>query len=111
MSQLLMRPRGIMKEFPRIGNGAYYFIPEHSPTRYLVHHDLDMIIWNRPGKSWIADARGLLDSFPSERQIWHVDLPIPWYHRFLWKYDVGFIVFRFCRVLFSFEFFRWLQTS
>merc|ERR1711970_354170 len=93
-----------MFEHPAIGNSVYYFMPDHSPTRYLVHYDLDIFAWVRPGKSWVADARNLIKSFPRDRKVWHVKLNIPWFYKFVWEHDVGSMIYRSLRLAFSIPF-------
>lgn len=38
------------------GNLVYVFMIDQAKTKYLVHFDLDVIMYSAPGYSWVADA-------------------------------------------------------
>lgn len=46
------------------GNLVYFFMLDTCPTRYLVHYDLDMVMWSSPGYSWVREGVQLLSQDP-----------------------------------------------
>lgn len=42
------------------GNLVYYFMLDQCPTQYLVHYDLDMVMWSAPSYSWVREGVKLL---------------------------------------------------
>ena len=43
---------------------AYWAALELPRTRFVLHYDADMLLWQAPGFSWVEEARGLLPSQP-----------------------------------------------
>ncbi|CAE8741549.1 unnamed protein product [Polarella glacialis] len=95
---------GRMMAYPRIGNMIYYAMPEVCPTRYLVHYDLDIVSWSRPGQSWISKALQLFQHFEKlERKVWYISPSTPWYFKYLGQFDWNFLLYRCIRAFLSLE--------
>eukprot|EP00746_Dinoflagellata_sp_MGD_P010055 gnl/MRDRNA2_/MRDRNA2_120640_c0_seq1.p1 gnl/MRDRNA2_/MRDRNA2_120640_c0~~gnl/MRDRNA2_/MRDRNA2_120640_c0_seq1.p1 ORF type:complete len:331 (-),score=35.12 gnl/MRDRNA2_/MRDRNA2_120640_c0_seq1:93-1085(-) len=60
----------------RKGRLVYFFMLDWSPTRYVVHYDLDIALWSKPGYSWISAGLQILSS---NAQVLEVQPPLPNY--------------------------------
>lgn len=59
------------------GRLVYFFMLDWSPTRYVVHYDLDIALWAKPGYSWISAGVQILQN---NERILEVQPPLPDYN-------------------------------
>jgi len=97
-----------MRNFENIGNAVYYYMVETCRTKYLVHYDLDVHVWHRPGRSWVADGRRILES---SKDIWILTPPSPFYHHMVARFDFGGVLFRVLRVFFGWRFVEFMGSD
>lgn len=60
----------------RKGRLVYFFMLDWSSTRYVVHYDLDIALWEKPGYSWISAGLQILRN---NKQVLEVQPPLPRY--------------------------------
>ena len=75
------------KKFDRIGNHVYYWMPQECKTRFLLHFDLDVLLYARPGFSFPRVAMDVLRVAPE--RVWYVHPSYPWYHMVVEPWDLG----------------------
>jgi hypothetical protein len=78
------------KRFDRIGNHIYYWMPQECKTRFLLHFDLDVLLYASPGFSFPRAAMDLLRMAPE--RAWYVHPSYPWYHMEVAAWDPGGLV-------------------
>lgn len=60
------------------GNLVYYFMMDHATTQYVVHMDLDIALWSKPGFSWVTEG---LDALRADPALLVVHPPVPAWQR------------------------------